>query len=368
MRLIAVGTNGFRLLFTKKPVTKMGDLKGIKLRLAASPVMQRTWETWGASAYAMAWSETFTAIQQGVMDAFECPTNILLYNGFYPYTSHVAENLYYCPQIFLILVNERWYQNLSPEQKIFLNEAAAINELEHFAWVQAEYDDVRKQLVNHGGRRMPSPCGRTLRKCPGARSGWRASCGSRRPVPLSNVPIRAASRGRRAAVETSPHCGTTVPEATMLRNLWEHFEVYIANFSLLLMVGFLTLQIIGRYFFQVGIAWTEELSRFSFLYFVYLSSCFVMMKGRHIRVECLVNVLPLSVRNWIEVFGDMLQIAFCLVAAYAGSLLLVDMIEYPVYSPSLMLPLFYFYGVIPLAFFIMALRIVQRLYHTFSAS
>ena len=47
MRLIAVGTNGFRLLFTKKPVTKMGDLKGIKLRLAASPVMQRTWETWG---------------------------------------------------------------------------------------------------------------------------------------------------------------------------------------------------------------------------------------------------------------------------------------------------------------------------------
>ena len=47
----------------------------------------------------------------------------------------------------------------------------------------------------------------------------------------------------------------------MLRNLWEHFEVYIANFSLLLMVGFLTLQIIARYFFQVGIAWTEELSR-----------------------------------------------------------------------------------------------------------
>jgi len=150
MRLIAVGTNGFRLLFTKKPVTKMSDLKGIKLRLAASPVMQKTWETWGASAYAMAWSETFTAIQQGVMDAFECPTNILLYNGFYPYTNHVAENLYYCPQIFLILVNERWYQKLSADQKRYLNEAAAINELQHFAWVQAEYDDVRKQLVGHG--------------------------------------------------------------------------------------------------------------------------------------------------------------------------------------------------------------------------
>ena len=153
----------------------------------------------------------------------------------------------------------------------------------------------------------------------------------------------------------------------MLRNLWENFELYIANVSLALMVGVLTLQIVARYFFQAGIAWTEELSRFSFLYFVYLSSCFVMMKGRHIKVECLVDALPASVRRWIGLFGDVIQIAFCLVATYAGCLLLADMIEYPVYSPSLMLPLFYFYAVIPLAFFIMALRVVQRLYRTFSA-
>lgn len=150
--------------------------------------------------------------------------------------------------------------------------------------------------------------------------------------------------------------------------VWNNFEVYIANISLVLMVGLLTLQIIARYVFQMGIAWTEELSRFSFLYFVYLSSCFVMMKGRHIRVECLVNALSPTLRKWIGLFGDVLQMGFCLVAAYAGYLLLVDMIAYPVYSPSLMLPLFYFYGIIPLAFFLMALRVLQRVYHTFSAS
>jgi len=153
-----------------------------------------------------------------------------------------------------------------------------------------------------------------------------------------------------------------------MRKVWDNFEVYVANMALVLMVGLLTLQIIARYVFQMGIAWTEELSRFSFLYFVYLSSCFVMMKGRHIRVECLVNALPPSLRKWIGLFGDVLQMGFCLVAAYAGYLLLADMIAYPVYSPSLMLPLFYFYGVIPLAFFLMALRVLQRVYHTFSAS
>lgn len=149
MRLLAIGTNTFRLLFTKKPVTKLEDLKGIKVRIATSPALQRTWETWGASPYPLAWSETFTAVQQGVMDAFECPTNILLYNGFYPYTNHVAENLYYCPQIFLIVVSERWYSKLSDQEKAWLSEAAVKTEAEHFAWISTEYDDVKKQLLEH---------------------------------------------------------------------------------------------------------------------------------------------------------------------------------------------------------------------------
>ncbi len=97
----------------------------------------------------MAWSETFTAVQQGVMDAFECPTNILLYNGFYPYTNHVAENLYYCPQIFLIVVSERWYKNLSDQEKAWLKEAAEKTEMDHFAWISNEYDDVKRQLLEH---------------------------------------------------------------------------------------------------------------------------------------------------------------------------------------------------------------------------
>lgn len=151
LRLLGAGTNGFRLLFSKPhPVTSLEELKGLKLRLPPSPVLQRTWEAWGAAAYPIAWSETFTAIQQGVADAYESPLDTLLKSGFYPYTRYVTENLTYAPQSFLLLVNEKWFARLSEEQKKLLRQAASENDTEHFHWVQVQEEDIKKALEGKG--------------------------------------------------------------------------------------------------------------------------------------------------------------------------------------------------------------------------
>ena len=151
LRLLGVGTNGFRLLFTKdKPVTSLADLKGLKLRLPPSPVLQKTWSAWGAAAYPIAWSETFTAIQQGVADAYESPLDTLLKSGFYPYTNRVTENLTYTPQCFFLLINNDWFKKQSPENQEFLIKAATENDVEHFAWVQEQHAEVKKALMEKG--------------------------------------------------------------------------------------------------------------------------------------------------------------------------------------------------------------------------
>lgn len=151
LRMLGAGTNGFRLLFSKpRPVTSLTDLKGLKLRLPPSPVLQRTWEAWGAAAYPIAWSETFTAIQQGVADAYESPLDTLLKSGFYPYTKHVTENLTYSAQSFLLLVNEKWFSKLSPEDQKLLREATAANDIGHFAWVKEQQEQTKKNLESKG--------------------------------------------------------------------------------------------------------------------------------------------------------------------------------------------------------------------------
>lgn len=148
----------------------------------------------------------------------------------------------------------------------------------------------------------------------------------------------------------------------MLKSIMKNFEVVIANISLLLMVLCLTVQIVARYFFQMSIAWTEELSRFMFLNFVYLASSYVMMKKKHINVGFLLDLLPAPIKQILVLIGDVIQILFCLIAGYSGILLVLDMIAYPVLSPSLMIPLYYSYLIIPLAFFLMAIRIAQNLF------
>ena len=151
LRLLGVGTNGFRLLFTKpKPIQSMADLKGLKLRLPSNPVLQRLWENWGAGAYPISWAETFTAIQQGVADGYESPLDTLLKSGFYPYTTFVTENLTYTPQSFFLLVNASWFNKQPEKIQKLLVQAAAENDVEHFAWVQSQQSIVKQQLIEKG--------------------------------------------------------------------------------------------------------------------------------------------------------------------------------------------------------------------------
>lgn len=146
-----------------------------------------------------------------------------------------------------------------------------------------------------------------------------------------------------------------------MRHFWNCFELYVANVSLALLVVMLTLQATARYVFQTGIPWTEEISRFAFIFFVYISASLAVFRATHIKVDVVLGLLPPHIRSKVVFAGNIIQICFFLTAAYAGMSLIIDMVEFPVYSPSLLLPLYYIYAVIPLAYFLMAVRLVQRM-------
>jgi TRAP-type transport system periplasmic protein len=66
--------SGFRYLTnSKRPVCSLEDLKKLKIRVPPSKVVQATFAAWGAIPVPMAWEETYTALQQGVVDGQEAP-------------------------------------------------------------------------------------------------------------------------------------------------------------------------------------------------------------------------------------------------------------------------------------------------------
>ena len=62
---------GFRNLITNKVVKTPSDLKGLKVRTPGSQIFIKTINAMGASATPLPWGETFSALQQGVVDGLE---------------------------------------------------------------------------------------------------------------------------------------------------------------------------------------------------------------------------------------------------------------------------------------------------------
>lgn len=136
-------------------------------------------------------------------------------------------------------------------------------------------------------------------------------------------------------------------------------ERTVANVSLALLVIILALQVFFRYVLESGLTWSEEVSRFCFVWFVYISASLAAQKGSHIRVTIATGLFP-GGQRYCLMLADGIWVVFNVFVVASGIFLLTKMIKHPVYSTSLFMPLVYVYAVIPLAHALMIVRIVER--------
>ena len=59
------------LIFKKKPINSVTDLKGLKVRAPANPLYSETVKSWGANPTTIPWTEVYLALSQGVVDGIE---------------------------------------------------------------------------------------------------------------------------------------------------------------------------------------------------------------------------------------------------------------------------------------------------------
>jgi TRAP-type C4-dicarboxylate transport system substrate-binding protein len=77
---LAWGENGFReLTNSKRPIREPNDLKGFKIRIAASPTMIDTLSALGANPTQMSWADVQPALATGAVDGQENPLQVIKY-------------------------------------------------------------------------------------------------------------------------------------------------------------------------------------------------------------------------------------------------------------------------------------------------
>ncbi|MEN3296558.1 MAG: TRAP-type transport system periplasmic protein, partial [Burkholderiales bacterium] len=150
IKALAWGENGFRhMTNSKRSVKAPEDLKGLKLRTMENPVHIQAYKGFGIIPTPMAFTEVFTALQQGTVDGQENPLSVITAAKFdqvqkyLSLTGHV-----YSPGVFLM--NKATFDKLSEADKKAFLEAAKIAAQANRARVDADEKVAVADLRNKG--------------------------------------------------------------------------------------------------------------------------------------------------------------------------------------------------------------------------
>lgn len=149
---------------------------------------------------------------------------------------------------------------------------------------------------------------------------------------------------------------------SILKNIYDNFEEYACVLLVGTMIVCLGLQVAMRMFSGSSIAWTEELSRYSFLWAVYIGSALAVKRGGHVRITAQFSPLSIQKRLIFRVLGDAVWIAFNIYIALNGLDVIRDGLAFPETSPTLGIVKSWVEMVIPVGFLLMSLRILEQYY------
>jgi TRAP-type transport system periplasmic protein len=114
---------GFRQITnSKRAVTKVEDLEGLKLRVIPNPINVDWVKALGANPTPLPFPEVYSALEQKAIDGQENPITVINANKFYEVQKHVViSNHQYNPQS--VLISKKFWDGLSAEQKKIVQEA-----------------------------------------------------------------------------------------------------------------------------------------------------------------------------------------------------------------------------------------------------
>lgn len=116
------------MIFTKKEVKSLEDLKGLKMRSPEDRLYINMFKTLECQPTPITWGEAYLALQTGVVDGMETPLNTGVDMNFHEVTKFVFLD-YHMLGTNLLLINEGFFQKLPSELKEVIIEAGKAAEI-----------------------------------------------------------------------------------------------------------------------------------------------------------------------------------------------------------------------------------------------
>lgn len=119
---LAYWDNGFKVMSANKPLKTVEDYKGLKMRIQSSKVLDAEMRALGALPQVLAFSETYQALQTGVVDGTENPPSNLYTQKMHEVQKHVSvTNHGYLG--YAVVVNKKFWDGLPSDIRVALSKA-----------------------------------------------------------------------------------------------------------------------------------------------------------------------------------------------------------------------------------------------------
>ncbi|MFY9254368.1 MAG: TRAP transporter small permease [Fuerstiella sp.] len=136
-------------------------------------------------------------------------------------------------------------------------------------------------------------------------------------------------------------------------------EQAVAALFLFVILATMGAQVFARYFVGAPFSWSEEVARLALIWMTFIGAAFVMAEGRHITVDVVSERLSLRGRLLLECLSHVIVAATCLLLLIGG----LRFVWYvgKVGSPSLGIPMSYWYGAVGFGLLLMAVHSILNL-------
>ena len=162
---LAFWNNGFKQLTSNRPIQKVEDLKGQKIRIVSSKIVDAQMRAVGAIPQVMAFGDLYTALQTGVVDGQENPANVIYPSRLYEVQKYMtlSDHSYHG---YAVITNPRFWKGLPPDIRKQLD--AALEETTRFfhaATLKESADGV--EAIRKSGKTQ------VITLTPEERKGWK---------------------------------------------------------------------------------------------------------------------------------------------------------------------------------------------------
>lgn len=146
-----------RILTTRnKPINKVEDLKGLKIRVPNGEVYMETWKAFGVQPAPMATSEFILALKTGTVDGMENPIEVMYTWKIYEIAKYLSLTNHMQTRLFFS-GSKKYLDSLPPEQRKIILEEGANAQKRHFQRILDMEADLEKAIAEKGMTIVKNP-------------------------------------------------------------------------------------------------------------------------------------------------------------------------------------------------------------------